>query len=226
MHMAMTIRDVTPEVWLAGAEDDALGAGLRRALADMPDVWVLPCVGLPAGGRAERLGTVVVHRRGLVVLHPTGAAGLGCLSGAAHGPGPADPCHALVAARRQAESLRAHVAARAASLLHGRLLPAVFAAALPVDALVVADGRDGMGEAGVGPGDFCRALVPSPQAAEGRVRVLVAQLARRDRLGRRLLLRRAEVAAVVDHLRRVHVGCGLHRAAGEPLLPAVRTATA
>ncbi|WP_141415058.1 hypothetical protein [Caenispirillum bisanense] len=223
--MAMTIRDVTPDAWLAGAEDDTLGAGLRRALADMPDVRVLPCVGLPAGGRVERLGTVVVHRRGLVVLHPTAAAGLGCLTGAAHGPVLAEPCHALVAVRRQAEALRAHLAARAASLLHGRLLPAVFAAALPVDALVVTNGRHGMGEAAVGPGDLCRALVLSPEGAEDRVRDLVAQPPRRDRLGRRLLLRRAEMAAVVDHLRRVHVGCGLPRPAGGRL-PAVRTATA
>lgn len=218
METGVRIRDVTPAA-APGGEEDALCAGLRRAFAAEPDVRVLAGLGLPVGADVERLGTVVVHRGGLAVLRSVGRDGLACLGEADHDPVHAEPCRHVIAVRRQAEALRAHVAMHAAELLRRRLLPRVFAAALPVAGLVV-PARPACPSSG----EVCRTLVLTPHGAEGRVRDLMTQPPQRDRLGRRAVLTPGEIAAVAEHLMRVHVRPVTRRPVAELAVAAFVTA--
>lgn len=214
---AMMIRDLSAAAG-RGGDDDVLSLTLRRAFMGDPGVRVLAGLGLPVAGGVERLGAVVVHAGGLVVVRSTAPGSVPCLTGR-RASVEADPCRIVVDARRQAEAVRAHLSARAPSLLRRRLWAGRFAAALPVEALVVAD-RPACPD-----GDaVCRTLVLTPQAVETRVRALVERQPGRDVFGRRLRLRECEVAAIADHLSRVHVRPVNHRPPPEPAAVAVMPA--
>lgn len=203
MAAAAIVHDITPTPGLE-AGDDPLVPALQRAFGGRPGVRLLPRLGLPVAGGAEHMGAVVVHRGGFILLRRQGQDAIPCLRDSGTTP-EAEPCRPVIDARRQGALLRHHVAERAVALLSRRLRSASFAAALPVDVLVVAEAADADDEADATGATACLSVVRSAEAVVERLERLLARPPRRDRLGRRLLLRVAEVEAIAAHLERVHV---------------------